>query len=1002
MRDQFFWLRWDSFFKNLFVALLILVGASIVYVAIAYFIGDSFALGWTNSGEWTQSKVIIDQFEINQVPISQDNHVLFILESYDSLNFQLHPWVSYLSFATLLTCLSIIIVILSYAELWFFILGMGIYMLFLITGKTESIALFGIESRVPIVLFLMTTVGLSYYFHAYGEKIHFKTRLALIVSLHILLFIIIQKFALVSNGAIMVSHYSFIVPLILTVIFILLTSKDTMHFFVVLTSESKLTISDAGNRAWNFLIIGGLYLGNLFLLWFIKSGMLEMKIFLIPPALLIIINVVLGIWMQKLKQNFLGSIIPYKPLGGILYLCLAIITLSTLGTAYMTANDALANMIERTYIYVHLGIGISMLLYVLINFWMVYAQPVEVYKVLFKPARISMFSMSLLGFLGVLALNFHSNFITIKLGKTGYNTHVGDAYFYNQDTLMGQEYYKEALFHARLTQKVNYVLAKHYESIDQKEAAFQCYQNLLVLNPTEYAYVAISNFYLRNEQLFPAIFLLKDGLKDYPSSDKLYNNLGYLYHNMNDTDSSIFFYEKAASLSSNEIPVTNLLAYQAASGNFEYCDNLIKAHSDYTSAAFLGNTLGYQTIAGIVSPTPLPTSVTNDSILTPYNYTILHNYTLSHLKFKDTTLLTILNQYIRQPENDILGEDLYISKLMYEFYSRTDVVDGLKRLREVALQTNNEEYFYLLANWQLRSGLFKEAQDSYDHIMIKRQQWTYIQYLLAAAELNELNLHSSLLQELLKSLSPEVRINAEMISRCLGAFNGKLYDTLNDIQKAQYLHYRSGQKTWQELTVLLQSINDPQIRFASIVDLASKLNLNGDYTKANILLTHAIAPEKPNPEIVAATNKEMLINMVGLQQWEPLKAQLTNAKLTQDNIGYLSYCQGKLLEAENDTIQAEEFFLRALLTCGYDENVALQSLQRLKMNKGSYSALSYYTDLSDIHYASGKMGWDIIQCYIDLGLYTGIENEVQRFQRYLTTEQIRTIQNQVNALQSGS
>ncbi|MFN8414899.1 MAG: hypothetical protein U0U66_01065 [Cytophagaceae bacterium] len=1002
MRDQFFWLRWDSFFKNLFVALLILVGASIVYVSLAYFIGDSFAIGWTNSGEWTQSKVIIDQFEINQVPISQDNHALFLLESYDSGNFQLHPWVSYLSFGSLLLCLSIIVVILSYAELWFFILGMGLYMLFLITGKTESIALFGLESRIPILLFLTTTVGLSYYFHAYGENIHFKTRLGLIAILHLLLFVIIDNYAEVSNGVILFSHYSFIVPLILTVLFILLTSKDTMHFFVVLTSDSKLTISDAGNRGWNFLIIGGLYLSNLFLLWFIKSGVIEINMFLIPPALLIIINVVLGIWMQKLKQNFLGSAIPYNPLGGILYLCLAIITLTTLGTAYMTANDALANMIERTYIYIHLGIGLAMLVYVLINFWMVYIQPVEVYKVLFKPARISMFSMTLLGFLGVLALNFHSNFITLKLGKTGYNTHVGDAYFYNQDTLMGQEYYKEALYHARLTQKVNFVLAKHYESIDQKEAAFQCYQNLLVLTPTEYAYVAISNFYLHNEQLFPAIFLLKDGLKDFPSSDKLYNNLGYLYHNMNDTDSSIYFYEKAASLSSNEIPISNLLAYQAASGDFSYCDSITKTYSNFSSAAFTGNTLGYQTIAGIVSSNPLPEAVIKDSIITPYNYTILHNYTLSHLKFKDSTLLPILEQYIRQPENDILGEDLYISKLMYEFYSRTDVVDGLKRLKEVALQTNNEDYFYLLANWQLRSGLYHEAQDSYDHIMIKREQWTYIQYLLAAAELNELQLHKTLLQELSKSLSPEIINNANMLSRSMGAFNSSIYDTLSDLGKVQYLHYRSSQKTWQELTEQLQKINDTQLRFASIVDLAQQLNIAGDFTKANILLTQAIPPEKPDPSIVAATNKEMLINMVGLKQWEPLKNQLAKAKLTQDNLGYLDYCQAKLKEVEGDSLTSERFYLQALRSTGYDINIALSGLNRIKMNQGSYTALPYYTDFSDIHFTSARMGWDVIQCYVDLGLYTGIENEVQRFQRYLTAEQIRMIQNQVNALQSGS
>ncbi|MCU0416012.1 MAG: hypothetical protein MUE33_02390 [Cytophagaceae bacterium] len=999
MREQFYWLRWDSIYRNLFVALLIILLSSIVYLLVAYAVGEDYSIPWSHSGEWLQNTVIIDQFTLNQVPISQDRDVMFIIDRYNTLPYQTHTWIGSWHFIGMLTAFSFILTILTYTELWFYIMGMGLYMFFLVSGKSEVLSLFGIESRIPIIGFILLSVGVSYYFHAYGATVRLVNRLVTFIAIHILLGILFYFFSERESAWLLSSHYSMLPALIITILFILITAKDTIHFFVVLTSTGKTTISDSGNRAWNFLILGLLYFANLGLLWFVKSGIVDINIILLPTLFLFLFSVILGIWIQRLKEDVLGSAIPFQPLGGLLYLSLAIIATLTLATAYMSANDALISLIERVYIYAHLAIGVALFIYVLINFWMVYLQPIEVYKVFYKPARISLFSMTLIGFVGMIAIHFHSNFVSIALAKTGYYTHVGDAYWEEKDTAIAYQHYQEAVLHARISQKVNYVLAAYHSELEEKEKAFEYLQNLIYLHPTEKAYIAISNFYINNNQLFPAIFLLKDGLLDYPSSHRLYNNLGYLYHKMPDSDSSIYFYQQSIEKGNKDIAVSNLLAYQAADANFEACSAIIKKFTPNSISGLLANSLGYEAIAGVLPSYSLPEGIRTDSILDPYIFTILNNYTLSHLKSNDSTLADLLQQYIRQPENDVWGESLLISQLMFEFYSRQDIVHALTSLKNIAIQTEDDTYFDMLAYWQLRSGLYGEAINSYDQIRIKQQQWTYIPYLLAVAEIQSLQEHTELLTTLTTSLSPEIKNTATALMRSTRPIQSIGYDTLSEQSKAQYMYYYG--RTLSPTVVLsyTQALKDLNLRLSLELALAQYFNSQGDYTNANIILSQLFIPETVDPGLIALSNREMVFNMIGLEQWEQLQSQAKGIKLSVDDKGILPYIEGKLKVVKGDTLGAGILYAKAIQSAGYEKRLVFDCLRRLTLNTSAFTTLDDYNRLSDIHFTSGQMGWELIQLYVQQGLYTGIENEVQRFSPYLTTQQIKQIQAQVNTLQ---
>ncbi len=76
---------------------------------------------------------------------------------------------------------------------------------------------------------------------------------------------------------------------------------------------------------------------------------------------------------------------PFKPIGGLMYLAFALISFSTMAYALSSANDPLVEIFEDIIFYGHMAYGAMFLLYIIAIFFSTLIQNYQVSKIVYKP-----------------------------------------------------------------------------------------------------------------------------------------------------------------------------------------------------------------------------------------------------------------------------------------------------------------------------------------------------------------------------------------------------------------------------------------------------------------------------------------------------------------------------------------------------------------------------------------------------------------------------------------
>src|SRR5690606_22043234 len=108
-------------------------------------------------------------------------------------------------------------------------------------------------------------------------------------------------------------------------------------------------------------------------------------------------STIVGLWEFRYRSGFVYPFISFYPSGAILFLCLGIVSLVTLGTFHLLANDPMLGMYEDFIIFSHLGVGFMFFIYTIGNFAGVLNKNYSVYKVLYKPKNLPYFFTSIGG-----------------------------------------------------------------------------------------------------------------------------------------------------------------------------------------------------------------------------------------------------------------------------------------------------------------------------------------------------------------------------------------------------------------------------------------------------------------------------------------------------------------------------------------------------------------------------------------------------------------------------
>lgn len=992
MNDLFFWLQWKSSYRALYVALLVLFLASIAGVCIAYAYGDVYTIGWNTTGEWKNITLSLEVFNINQFDLSQESTQLLLQKRYTAGDVSIHPWISYTYLGCILVAFVCFLTVISYVDLWMYLIGMTLFLLFVVGMHTEQIGIFGLHSRIPTVLMLLLFGGLTYYFNAYAKSSHFFARFASL-SLAMALVVLAMVYASdVTAPLLYVANYSIVIPVVLCIVFMFLVGYDILQFAVVLTSYGKSDFKK-GNAIWNFILIGTLYLINLYLVYYKPAFIKDMGIVLLQPFAVLGISAVLGIWMFDMKES-VKSVLPFNPLGAMLYLSLGIITFSTIAFGYATANDALITTLELSALYIQIGMGLGIFIYVLANFWTKYKKREEVYKQFYITYQVPFFVARGMGWVIVMYFIFSTNRFVFSSAKAAYYNSIADVYLYTGQDELAVSFYKEAYSFEFQNQRSSYTLATYYEQQNDKEQAFKYYENTLNKNTSPFAYTALSNFYITNNQLFPALFMLQDGLKEYPDDPHLLNNLGYLYRSFSESDSAAYYFNKAAKHTDDDIPAANLLGYFGTKGELEACAAILnQTATSSPSPTFLANKIAITTMLGkqLEAGSILPDLLADDTLLTAEQFTVLYNLAFNSLAKKDSLLDQTLSRYSQYTDNAFFASNLLYAKAIHLYYSQTNVFEAMALLKNITETETTPVYLITLANWQLKAGLNREAYDTYRKLTTHPDQRIVAYKCMAALEAGNPSEVKETIGILTTSLSTGIASMARTLQASLAKPLVSDYDTLSDKQKVQCLHYHAVSAS--EAKVFKNSLTDEtQLLLFELNNIHQLIDRN-DYTAAMAAWNALNKPGNVPETVLAQANLEYLNILAGLKQWEALKTELKSTALLTKDLGYIDYYTARIIENSSDSLKALPYYEKAVSLIGSDPQVQIHYAAYVSETIGEIEAVEKLVAAKKVITYSKPLSLAYIHACINLGLYKTAGDELQNIEGSLTTAEITSIKN---------
>ena len=721
-----FWKGWNRTFRFIYLASFIGFIISLVLFVIAWTRGLRTVVSWDVLSELNELPIVFHTFSDGLLDYAVKGKAYAVSEQFIAGAMQVHPGMA----TALLLGIGIAFVLLMSAVTRFdrlrYLISMAILILSLAFFRWDMLEIPGLEGNYLFLLLTFAFGSVSYYFHAFRSDYPIPVRLGAFGLLTLMVAIGLGTLSPVSFPALVLVSYGMPVLLALSTGFIFFIAPEIIASLVWLTSVSRSEGTNArGSQRRllginNFLFVSFLYALNLVLIWLKNTKAIDWDILVISPFFLYILSVTLGVWgFRRLIQQ--QEAFSFRDSGAYLYTGFALLTTLTIAYVFATANDPLVELFEDIIVYSHLVMGLVFVVYVLLNFWPVYQQNLPVYRILYKPKRLELSLFRIVGIIGVVALLSISGFFTIRQGIAGYYNGLGDYYRASGESLSATAYYQLALEREFQNHKTNYALASLALSQSNQPAAAFYFQQALLKQPNPEDYAGLSQTYLQTNSFFEAIKALQQGIRAFPKSGELRNNLGYLYARTSVADSAYYYFTTATQYAAQtEVPESNLLAFYARNPALLQADSTLAnkvTRSSYTS--YQANALALRLLTQTSPSHPeQPDWFSTESAKTGLSvgrFASLYNYTLANQR-ADSTLTKALRQATENPVNQDFTDDLLLARAVAEYNAHNHPLafNILSQLAE-GDQQKGDSFRSIAGLWYLEQGLFRRAADVFGY-----------------------------------------------------------------------------------------------------------------------------------------------------------------------------------------------------------------------------------------------------------------------------------------------
>lgn len=709
-----FWKQWNANYRSVYYLLLFAFFLSLLASFYTQFSSADLAypleeVRKTQSIDLSIHSMYDFVFELD---VPTRNYIIF--QGFLSLASGFEAHYSYIFLGIIFLCFSMLLAASTYFSRLWFIIFQSVFVVWVITMKLQYLKLFGVDSQ----LFTFTFVGLllvvGYTYHAFKTEVSLLFRWFTFAIVLSLLLVLVHVGSPVEAPIVFLTHHSIIVPILLSIIFIFNVAYEIiLHILYVLAGKKN---EDGSSNLWHFVILSFLYLAYVGLTFARNKFMIHWDIVYLDEFILLAISAILGIWGFRKRSELFSKQLPFTPLGGYLYLLMAIITFSTISWIFANGNDPLVETFEDIIIFSHLGFGLFFLIYVLYNFVGLLKAGIGIYPVVYKPVNIPYNLVRLAGFAVVAILILQASYLPYYQSVSGYYNGLADYYEYIGNREASKTTFKVARQYAVTNHKSNFAIGQmEYEEKNWAEASAY-FKQATWKTPSVQAYVNRAQTQLNAGLYFDALFTLDEAQKDFPDNTYLLNTVGLIYERLNKTDSSYIYFDAASRAAGTtqrqEIAESNKLALLAKNKVDEEVPSEINLAEK--SVPYQANYIALANQKRLfIEDFKLNTAEINP--LLGYNdFSLLFNYTLNkslvHKPFEQDTITWLA----RISEN----EDFYKS-INYAVAVRQNYAGGQKEAFSKIYELENSEIsdagFYYLTHgmWLYEQGAYALAEEKF-------------------------------------------------------------------------------------------------------------------------------------------------------------------------------------------------------------------------------------------------------------------------------------------------
>lgn len=915
--ELWFWNDWYRPQRILYVVLLGLFFISLALCIASYLYGLGWISGWETITQIKSIKYQLDTIYQGILSLPVDTE-MFVSEQYhDALPLQIPIFIPYLFGFCIWIAAVYLLAVATKLEQVAFAIVMTVFIFYLSYLNLDYFQVFYLFKNSFLILLFLLFLGVCFYYHSLNRSASLQQRFFVLLCLSLLFGLWVHYKSALPFPFVSLANYGLVFTLLLTMVFITLTSQDLIYGFLHLIIRNNP--NGGRNNLYHFAAISLFYWVNLLLIFLQESGFFKLNIFYFDIYWLFFISSVLGIWGFRRRRKLTAKYLPFDPAGAFGYLGLGLIAFATLAYAFATGNDPLQGVIRDFMLYSYIAFGFLFFLYVLANFSALVSDKMDITDVVYEGVIFPFYLMRLMALVVIAGFYIGGKQYMYAQTLSGYYNAMGDIHLITKDYRLAKEYYELSTGYDYYNFRAHFSLATLYRRDANEIKETIHLRNTLVRLPTPYVYARLSNLYLSSSSEMNALLRMKEGIEKFPNNLRLNNLAGLLFLKNGVRDSAIHYLEKAEKMQGpRQIPRNNLIGLLA--GNIQ-----TQPANELPQLPLLPNAGLEGKVNLLAFQNAISTSGNNQNNLfeepgkaDEINFAYTYNAAINGIFNREKQPEKVIQAFLKADKKENYATKLQFVRAVNAYYSGNTRL-GIELLSAIPVIVNDSYFNTMMGLWMLEQSVFHNASSYFEKAIELGNDQAKLYQAICLSEAGEDGEAFELWKELAMTKNKEV---ANLAARMLKIL-GENVELENDTDKYLFIRYKKRQIPAPALEEVYKTIQDLNFKTQAAAELMHLYLDKMENAKAEELYASLQSSPTASVKVKSDINFAYLRLLAANKEYNKLLKEIDELPVVNVYRNKKPYFKALAYQSTNRFEQAEKKFNEALSAASFDEEVMI-------------------------------------------------------------------------------